>query len=198
MDPDRKKRMQTYLDDQVLQSGEQIAWQGCASPTAASKLGVGAVLYGLLWMVFGSYWMFYSDGPQGSTVRIELLHMHWRMPATTVGGAVTMVLSLGGGFWLFTRPVRYYLRAARTLYVITDRRVLLVSDWLWRRVVRIAPSDIRDCERWDFRRGTGDIRLRRSGISGYWTPRTVLFGDGLWGIDDVKGAADAIAVLKVD
>lgn len=199
LNTDREQNIKEYAQNHLLQPGEQVVWTGCASPTSAAKLGVGGILYGLFAMVFAAIWEFRTSGPEasGNVVNVQLLHMTWT--ATGVGFVdllLIFVLSVSG-FWLFVRPVRYYLRATRTVYVVTDRHIFLVSDCWWRRVVRVSPSDIRDYKRTDFGNGNGDIQLRRTGLPGHWKSRLVRFHDGFWGIRDVGGADEAITAIML-
>lgn len=186
-----------YVEDYLLQSGQQIVWKGRPSAASAAKLGLRGIFDGALAMVFGAFWILKTSWPEPheNEGSFQLLHMIGNVTNLGFVDVILFTTFSVAGFWLFVRPVRYYLRATRTEYVVTEHNVFLFTDWWWRRVVRISPSDISDYELREFGGGAGDIRLRRTGLSGYWTPRSVRFRDGLWGICDVEGADEAITAI---
>lgn len=164
-----------YVESAVLQDDERIAWKGRPSPAACARVGLPRSAVGLAVFAFACFW----------TVGFGGLFALLGVPLFAFAA------------WLLSTSARYYGKGRRTYYAITGRRILIVTAGIIYRTHSIAPSDIADYLREARPDGRGDIRLRRTerGRSNY-SVRWTEFADGLWGVADVKGAADAIAAIR--
>ena len=100
------------------------------------------------------------------------------------------------GLFLVSAPLRNRLLARRTYYAVTDQRVLIVTAGRRYKVRAYAARDITDYQRSDSGNGRGDIRLRKVGYRRFANPFAMSsFSDGLWGVDDVKAASDAVTAV---
>ncbi|MFB2550586.1 YdbT family protein [Ensifer soli] len=88
------------------------------------------------------------------------------------------------------------LRAKRTAYAVTDRRVLIVSDFLGHRSMTVAPSAINSVEMKEDGRGGGSVAFRKDTIdTGEGTRTTTL---KFIGVRDVGTAAREIRRLMTE
>lgn len=175
---ERDQRILSYVHSDVLQPKEQLIWKGRPSPTRSMAVAALKTIFGVFFFC-------------GAVVMTVIANQH--------GMALFGVPLLLGGLWLVTVPVRLAMRARKTYYAITDKRVLIVKAGKRIKVITITSGDITDYERSDRGDGTGDIRLHRVAKKGPQVGSILVaeFEDGLWGVDDVKGAADAIAALRL-
>lgn len=173
----RDRAILDYVQTAVLQPDEAIRWKGRPSPAACARLALVKSFFGLFFFGFACFWTFMASAGG--------LFALFGLPFIGVGG------------WLICLPLLHYRRAFHTYYAITDRRVLIVTARTRFRINAVVASEISDYEREDKGDGSGDIRLKttlsrgRNGVT-----RSTEFADGLWGVDDVKGAADAIQALR--
>lgn len=170
-------QVQSYVENNVLTDGEEIAWQGRPDPMEAAKVGWLNALFGVLFLAFAVFWVVGASDSGWFAL--------FGLPFVAVG------------LFMISRPARQYLNAGKTYYAVTNKRVLLLSAGKTFKVTSITPSEMTDYEREDKVDGTGSIRLRktishdREGPSSSVEPT-----DGLWGVADVKGASEAIARLR--
>jgi hypothetical protein len=98
------------------------------------------------------------------------------------------LLFIGSGIYTTLQPVFHYIMALRTIYAITNRRIITLKKGLNTQVVSFGERDIDRIERRDRSNGKGDIiigyeeRVRRTknGTHRYNVPI------GLFGIDNVR------------
>lgn len=182
MNDEKDQQTFEYLKNEVLQTGETLAWTGRPSPKDAALLAgmLPTLLHGLGSVAFGIFWIFNSTG----------------MDADWFG--LVGIPIIGFGVWSLSEPARNFLRASQTYYAITNKRVLIVEAGNKIKVTSLVGSDITYYHRSDKGNGDGNLRLRRtirSSGSGRLS-KSIQFTDGLWGIADVKGAAEAITVVR--
>ncbi|MEM7425744.1 MAG: hypothetical protein AAF441_06590 [Pseudomonadota bacterium] len=163
----------------MLQPGEKVAWQGQPDAFESGKIAVPEALFGMLFLGFAVIWVTISYNLEGIVMTLPGL------PFAAVG------------LWKMLGPVRNYLRAGHTDYVITNRQVIILSDRGEYTVVIITADQFSEYERTDRAPGFGNIKLR---YTIHWSRKgpsaTIEFADGLWGIRGIEGAAAAIATLR--
>jgi hypothetical protein len=161
----------------ALHPGERVLWQGRPSPRVAIR---GRLVVNVL--VGGAF-----------VALVVALAIRTGFGAQTPIYAVL----LGLGLWQVARPLRFYLMAARTLYAVTDKRVLIVTGAKAAEQHSIAPEQIREVLIHAFRDGKGHVYLapNRTGRRQVRYDR-VGYRDGFWGIDDPSGAANAVRALQ--
>lgn len=178
MPADIDKRAIEYVENAVLMEDEKILWRGRPDPARSAAVDLKNGLFGIFFFVFAIFWM-------ASTSQAGAPFTLFSLPFLAVGA------------WMVSKPARTFWRAGRTYYAITDERVLIATIGRTNKLDVVFPVQIRNYERTDKSDGTGSIKLRTtiSSDRGRDTTSTE-FSDGLWGITDVKGAADAIAQLQ--
>ena len=173
----RDARANDYLHQQLLAPDEEVTWSGRPDPARCALREVPKLLFGMFFFGFAVFWtvMAASAG----------LFALFGIPFLVIGALIV------------SSPIRAYFRAMRTYYAITNKRVVILTLGGRTESLSIAPQQIQGVERIDHRNGRASLRLRQTvGSDGRGGKmRTIQFADGLWGIDDAKGAADAIAAL---
>lgn len=91
----------------------------------------------------------------------------------------------------------------RTVYAISDRRLLIIRDLLKRKVTSYGPADIDVVERRERRDGSGDVIFRREEIKKlkhhhdpYGKRRVGEREVGFFGVPDVRKVEEVILALK--
>jgi hypothetical protein len=179
MQQEKDQKAFEYLENEVLQPDETLAWTGRPNPKDGALAGVLSNYFqGLANVAFGGFMTY---------IGLEM---------ESLFGFVGLGF-IGYGVWEVALPVRNYLRAGRAYYAITTKRVLILEIGSSTKVTSLVGTDITNYERTDKGNDTGSIRLRKTlkYKDRSWLT-SVLFTDGLWGITDVKGAAEAIAVVR--
>ena len=170
-----------YLETQVLLPGEKIVWKGRPDARESAKVGLFRFFFGIFFFSFSLFWMYMATSMDGGLFAL------FGLPFVAVG------------FWLVSGPARNYLKSARTYYAITNQRVITLIRGKGYAINAITPDQMTDYKRTDQTAGFGSIRLKttvhqdRNGNSA-----TTEYTDGLWGIQDIKGAADAISKLRLE
>ena len=116
----------------VLEPGETLVWADRPDPQVLARARLPQVIRGLLGVavIVGFLWLsFVPNWPGG--LRGLLL---------TVFLAVAMLYSL----WLLAAPWVARRAAGRTVYAVTDRRVLVLEDWPFKRQRAFAPAALDD------------------------------------------------------
>ena len=161
----------------LLHRDERVLWRGRPSPRAAIR---GQVASNVL-------------------VSLPFLTVVGIMAAGAGFGPQTLFYAVlfGLGLWQLSRPFRFYRQAARTLYAVTDRRVLIVTTAGAGGVHEIHPEKIRDVLLKAFADGKGHLYFSLSRVGRLQVRyERVGFRDGFWGIDDPRDAWQAIRSLQ--
>ena len=95
------------------------------------------------------------------------------------------------GLGALASPLWLYQRGLRTLYVVTNRRLLVLNGWLRPSVVDYDPSDLNTIERKERQDGSGTVYFQRQrGASGALEKRGFLF------VPDAAEAEHHVVSLK--
>lgn len=172
-----------------LQSGERITWTGQPIPGRTTKGSWGIILFGIPWTAFAVFWTYMASGPLRNTHHnpgpIGYLFPLFGVPFILIGLAM-----LSSPFWLRRM-------AARTVYVLTDRRAILFTGGLRRGSMTVRsfqPDQLRQLQRNQNSDGTGDLIFTQdidTGKNGNQYPRDV----GFIGIRDVKQVEELVRNL---
>ncbi len=105
---------------------------------------------------------------------------------------------------LATLPLWSPVFAKRTIYAISDRRLLTIRRLLGHRVSSYGPGEIDVVERRENRDGSGDLIFRREEVKRLRhhadPPRRKRVSEreiGFWGIPDVRQVEEAVWALKM-
>ncbi|MGD1879623.1 MAG: hypothetical protein ACFB13_19235 [Kiloniellaceae bacterium] len=116
----------------ALESGEHLLWADRPDPAVLARARLPEVLRGLLGLVViaGFIWLsFIPNWPGG--FRGLLL-------------GVFIAIAIGYALWLLAAPLVAQRAAGRTVYAVTDRRVLVREDWPFKRHRAFGPAALDD------------------------------------------------------
>lgn len=134
--------------DRMLEDDETIRWSGQPRPRLLSMSSAAPVLFGLPWTAFALFWMFAASG--------------FRFPPDFSGPqgwfALFGVPFVLVGFGLLSAPFWARRVAARTVYVVTDRRAVVGAPGAGGFTLRsFLPEDLGDLTLTVRTDGTGSV-----------------------------------------
>ncbi|NLX09817.1 MAG: hypothetical protein GXY36_09195 [Chloroflexi bacterium] len=183
---DAKRSEITRIVEPELFEDEELLWAGRPRPARLAMKSLPTFLFGGFWLmivlfIFGVQgFVFYSGG---FSPRVFV------GPGMCFGLIIPFFLLIGVGMLL--APLWGYYKGSRTVYALTDRRVIVIEPSWTTSVKSYGPQDIDFIERRTHGDGSGDIifayeeRRRRSrGAGGHYRTRTYTVPIGLFGIPD--------------
>ena len=122
--------MNDVLIGRVLEPGEELLWNHPASPRSEALQGTLFGLLGIVWLVVVAFvaWKFGSMATSGSG-------SPWIVWLTLAALAII-------GLALAAYPFLAWRRAQSTLFAVTNRRMIFISQFPWYRVRSVAASEI--------------------------------------------------------
>ena len=192
--------------DGELSPGETLLWAGQPSPSRMARQGIVPMLFGILWTAFALFWTAAAGGVgllAGGAIRSS---------GSGAFAAPFLLFPLFGllfvviGFGLLLSPLWLYLGAQRTVYAITNQRVIVWSGRVFGGVTvrSLSPAQLGDRARTEAGDGSGDLMFPRAAtIStyqdtnntdgfGYSRTRTRVTQFGFFGIPQVKQVDDLL------
>jgi hypothetical protein len=132
-----------------LRSGERIVWTAQPIASRISRASWPIVLFGVFWTAFSVFWVAgaargaWSDSSPGLFKLFPLF------------GVPFVLIGIG----MLTTPIWIRRRAAKTVYMITDQRAVVMSEGLRgkTRVESYAPAQLQSVTREQHADGSGDI-----------------------------------------
>ena len=168
-----------------LQSGERIEWKGMPVPRFFKLETLVTFLFAIPWTAFAIFWMCGAAG--------------FQIPDFSKGFTPFMLFPLFGlpfvaiGLGMLSTPVWAYLQDRKTLYAITNKRVIIMTGGKSFEIRSLPAKQIKELTRRE-RSGTGDLIIAhetwRDSDNDLRTKET-----GLFNIVDVKGAQRALQIL---
>lgn len=134
-----------------------------------------------------------------------LLSLAWvsRAATASIGLLVLGIPFVFGGLALASAPWWWPNVTRRTVYAISDQRLLIIRDFSKRKVTSYGPEDIDVVERRERRDGSGDVIFRREEtqkLKHHHDPhgkrRVGMREVGFFGVPDVRRVEEAIWALK--
>lgn len=183
MSADRDAAVLAYVENAVLNEGEHLVWRGRPSPGACARIDLSRSVFGVLFILVGGAWSIFL-----------INFVIWM----AIPGLVGVLL----GARLSVHTLTNYLKAGRTYYAVTNKRILIITAGRSIKVDGVTGAEIKKLRRIEKQDGTGNVSFRATTRVGrdqndyIRTYTSVGFKDGLWGVADVAGAARAIAALQ--
>jgi hypothetical protein len=154
------QRIPRKLEDKVnreLESGERIQWIEQPIPKYFTAISTAAFLFGIPWTAFAIFWIAGASG--------------FKIPDFSKGGFSFFPL-FGVPFFLIglgmlSTPLWFYLKALKTVYVVTDRRAITFDAGLTTTIRSYTPDRLKDVYRREKRDKTGDVILEQHVRSGF-------------------------------
>ena len=106
-----------------FRADEHLKWAGCPNPARYAMInGLYVCLFGILLTAFG--------------ILAEYMAFAWDAPVSEHSMAI---LFIAIGLAMSVRPIWHYWTALRTIYVVTDQRLLVFVDFFGRNIERYGP-----------------------------------------------------------
>lgn len=183
----RELRSQVEME---LQSGERVVWMDQPIPARYARSSIGLVIFGIPWTAFSIFWVAMAAKGVSSMKGGMGGMIAWLFP---LFGVPFVLIGLG----MLSSPWWARRRAARTAYVITDRRAILFEGG-WRgglNVRSFEPASLRgELQRKQHADGSGDLifqeNVRRDSDGDRRVTRV-----GFMAVRDVKGVEEKIRAL---
>ncbi len=131
-----------------LEPGERIEWLDMPKPRFFTPASTGAFLFGIPWTAFALFWT------AGAA---------WGVSESDTGPGLFNFFPLFGvpfilvGIGMLSTPIWVYRNARHTVYVITDRRAIIISGSRSITVHSLSPEQLQNISRCERRNGTGDV-----------------------------------------
>ncbi|MFH0965972.1 MAG: hypothetical protein V2A58_18385 [Planctomycetota bacterium] len=129
-----------------LAEGEHVLWLAQPDPKRYARKALPAVLFGIPWTAFAIFWMAGASG--------------FKMPDFSKGfgffplfGVPFVLIGLG----MLSSPLWAMRKAKRTVYVLTDRRAILLEGGRSAKIRSFGPEQLESVERRERGDGSGDI-----------------------------------------
>jgi Na+/citrate or Na+/malate symporter len=173
-----------------LQPGESLQWTGTADAGRAAVSALPAMIFGIPFAGFALFWI---------TMAYHGTHAISRSSSNSAAGVFSFFPLFGLPFLLIglgivSTPLFAYLKALKTAYAITDKRILVITDGRTRTVKSCTPADIVSVDHRERAGGTGDVIIRTNSIMqtrNSFSQMTV----GLLGVNNVKEVARLVLNL---
>lgn len=134
-----------YVEDE-LESGEKIVWLGQPVPWRMAVQTLPIMLFAIPWTAFALFWTAAAAGFQLPNLRQPMIVFPlFGVPFILIGVAM-----LSAPFWMWRS-------AARTAYVVTDRRAITFSGGRSMRIRSFQPSQLKSLSRVQRKDGSGDV-----------------------------------------
>lgn len=180
--PDQASPLKIATSEMV--PGEALIWAESSLSKNARRRSVPISILGWLFLLLSLAWLSKAAG-------------------TSAGFLLIGLPFVIGALGLAAAPWWWPIYTKRTVYAISDRRLLIVRDLLKRKVTSYGPEDIDVVERRERRDGSGDVIFRREEIrkmKHHHDPQGKRrVGErevGFFGVPDVRQVEEAIFALK--
>lgn len=192
----KPKSLDPYLMEALeseLMAGERLLWAGQPNPMRLAQTHLGRSAGGIIFFVFtlmmfgfifGNFNMMDFGGMGGFSSSFGLVSSIF---------SLVLFIFLATSLWGILTPVFDYWKATRTIYGITNRRVIVREQGFSATVKSYSAEDIERIERREKADGSGDIiideetRLRSyRNSSGYNRTRAYTVPVGLFGVRNVR------------
>lgn len=125
-----------------LEAGETLEWKSMPVPHFFSGGSLGAFLFSIPWTIFCLLFLF---APFLTEVDGGIIMTLFAIPFVLIG------------FGLMSSPLWTYRKCKKTIYAVTERRVILIEGGFSRTFRSFTPEQLRTVYRKEYRNGTGDI-----------------------------------------
>jgi hypothetical protein len=142
------KELRRKIDNE-LQPGERIRWVEQPIPRFFTPASIGSFLFGIPWTSFAIFWMCGASGFKLPDLREGLQPQHlfalFGIPFVLVG------------FGMLSSPLWVWQAARKTVYLITDKRAILIQGGGSTTIRSYLPDQLMDIYRKERDDRTGDV-----------------------------------------
>jgi hypothetical protein len=177
-----------FMVQSELQPGEGLQWSGIADPTRAALSALPTLIVGIPFAGFAFFWI---------TMAYRGTHAISKVSSNPIASGFSFLPLFGLPFLLIgisivSAPLLAYRKGLKTVYAVTDKRVLVITDGRTRTVRSCTPADILSVDHRERAGGTGDVIIR---INSVMQTRNSLMTIGLLGVNNVKEVARLVLNL---
>jgi hypothetical protein len=170
-----------FIAQAELQPGESLQWSGIADPVRAALSALPALIVGIPFAGFAFFWITMAyrgthaiSKSSNAIARGFSFFPLFGLPFLLIG--LSVVFS----------PLLAYRKGLKTVYAVTNKRVLVIVDGRTRTVRSCTPADIVSVDHRERAGGTGDVIIRTNSIMQTRnSPMTI----SLLGVSNVKEVA---------
>ncbi|MBC7814059.1 MAG: hypothetical protein H7175_23095 [Burkholderiales bacterium] len=177
-----------------VRPGEKILWVGKPNPVRMALKTVPQLLMGVLWLGFCIFFFSTWLGAFNFTPSAGDIERGVRAPSAIFG--LFPFIFFGIGIWMLIAPLWQMFKGIRSIYAVTDQRLLTISRTpLGQSVISYGDEDITQVERRERGNGTGDLifaKEQRSRSSRNSGRRTYWVDIGFFGIDNVRHVEELV------
>ena len=166
--------------DEELEPGEAIQWMDGPVPKFFTSKSTGAFVFGIPWTAFAVFWTF-------------MVHKAGSSPGNDTGNLTYLfgIPFILIGFLLLTSPLFEYRRSFRTVYVVTNRRAIILEGKTTTTIKSYPPRKLKNLYRKERGNGTGDVVLEQH----YWRDEGSMNSEEI-GFTQINSVKDVEAMLK--
>jgi hypothetical protein len=132
---------------QELESGEKLVWSGKPDPVREMSAGFALWLFAIPWTAFALFWMWGASGisrPSSQSTENFIFSL-FGLPFVLIG------------FAMLSAPIWIYSKSKRTVYAITDKRVLIIEKGKSRTVYSYGSQNLGSIKRTERADGSGNL-----------------------------------------
>lgn len=183
---DQQYDVQQIAANEVAPEGESVAWCGRPNPIRMMRKMMPIVLFAIPWTAFSLFWVyaasgfqFFPDFSEGGFAFFPLF------------GVPFVLIGLG----MFLSPVYQYVKAFRTIYIITDKTARIVVSGRTKKVNTYSRADIETIQRTEKKDGSGDLIFKNE-ISFFSKGGRRVNAIGFFGIQNVRSAEQYLTRIR--
>ena len=179
-----------YMAQSELQPGESLQWTGVADPGRATLAALPASIFGIPFAGFAVFWITMAFRGSHAISKSSSNPVAQGFSFFPLFGLPFLFIGLGIVF----APLLAYFKAQKTVYAVTDKRVLVITGGRTRTVKSCTPADIVSVDHRERDGGTGDVIIRTNSIMqtrNSLSQMTI----GLLGVNNVKEVARLVLNL---
>ncbi|MBI2427366.1 MAG: hypothetical protein HYV29_00945 [Ignavibacteriales bacterium] len=178
--------LQQIATSEIAPEGESLLWCGQPDPIRLAMTTLPVFIFAIPWTAFSVFWIYGASGfqfppdfSQGGFSYFPLF------------GVPFLLIGLG----MLSAPVFTYTKAFRTVYIISNKSIRIVTTGRTKKVESYTAKDIGKIERKEKPDGNGDI-IFRTEITLDSRNRQKTTPVGFYGIRDVRTVEQHINNLK--
>lgn len=181
-----------FMVQSELQPGESLQWTGTADAGRSALSALPAAIFGIPFAGFALFWM---------TAAFRGTHAMSKSASSNPIAGVFSFFPLFGlpflliGLGIVFAPLLVYRKALKTVYAVTDKRVLVITDGRNRTTRSCTPADIISVDHRERAGGTGDVIIRTNSVVPYGNNSLSQMTIGLLGVNNVKEVARLVLNL---
>jgi hypothetical protein len=135
--------------DKELEPRESITWVEQPIPRLFTLDSIFIFIFSIPWTAFAVYWMYEAAGSNipdlREGIKPEYIFALFGVPFILVG------------LWMLSSPIRVWLKAFRTVYIITNKRAISIEDGWFTIIKSYTPDQLKNVYRQQKRNGIGNV-----------------------------------------